>query len=198
MRIASLLATTFSVLAAAASSSTTTVPYFFPEFPVTIPYYASTAASVAGINALATTYEIKCLKDAPKSDCDIAHPWTLIQGPATFSFTGVYTAINNALTATRDLKCTYTSTSLSASCSISYEATGSTSGASYSTGTVFSTSPVPTDSISYYGMLVTAGIESFTAPQATQTPGAAGAPPKPLITAVPLGAAAAVAVAALI
>ncbi|KAJ5832503.1 hypothetical protein N7474_000814 [Penicillium riverlandense] len=201
MLFAAFLATVLGALVAA--DGVTIVPEFAAEWAtdLTIMGYASTAASVAGINALYTTYHINCLDDAPKTDCQIDTPWTLIEGPGTYSVTGVYTGWSsgdgNAVTATRLIDCTFTSSSLSASCSANYKATGTIEGLSYSTSTAVSTSSIPTDSITYLAMYITAGAKSFTEPQATQTPGAAFAAAKPLITAAPLGAAAAVAIAAL-
>jgi len=196
MHTALLLAAAFSGFVV--SQSTTTVGYFEPDWDITIPRYRSTAASVAGINALATTYEVSCLDGAPSTDCSIDSPWTIIQGPETLSLTGVYTAWVsggvNGVTVTRSYDCSFTSYSVSASCSLSYQATGTTNGVSYSTSTSDSAS-YPTDSVSYYRLTVTGGLASFTAPAATSTPGgaiAAGAA-RALITAVPLAAAAAAA-----
>ncbi|KAL4893700.1 hypothetical protein BDV59DRAFT_201476 [Aspergillus ambiguus] len=188
MRFLTLAALLSAAATAAADSKTTTVPFFAPEvFTVTIPAYTSTAASVAGINAVATTYHIKCLDDAPKSHCQIATPWTMIQGDSTFSFTGVYTSgteATDAVTATRDIDCAFTSSSLSASCSISYSATGSWDATAYSTSTTSVATNIPTESVSFYGLEVTGGVDSFTAPQATKTPDAAVQPARqPLITA---------------
>lgn len=184
MRLISLLATTLAALAAA-DSSTTTIPYLVPDWDIEIPAYTSVAGSVAGINAVATTYAIDCLDGAKKEDCQIKTPWTLIQGPQTFSFTGVYTAWStgaNAVYVTRDIKCSYTSTQ-SASCSMSYKATGTVNGVSSSTSTSSSAKSI---SATEYGMPITGGLKSFTAPQATETPGAAAAVAKPLITAAPV------------
>ncbi|KAJ5578219.1 uncharacterized protein N7459_007183 [Penicillium hispanicum] len=192
MRCISLLATTLAALAAADSSTTTTIDYLVPDWDIEVPAYTSVAGSVAGINAVATTYEIKCLSGADKDACKIKTPWTLIQGPNTFSFTGVYTAWStgaNAVSVTRDIKCSYTSTE-SASCSMSYKATGTVNGVSSSTSTSSSAQSI---SATKYGMPITGGLKSFTAPQATQTPNAAPAA-KPLITGAPL----ALAVAALL
>lgn len=187
----------------AIADDTTTVGYFGADWTsITIPKYKSTAASVAGINAVETTYAVSCLKDAPKSDCHIDEPWTLIQGSETYSFTGVYTAWetgkddkDKGVTVTRDIQCSFTSYSESAGCSISYQATGKVDGTSYSTGTS-SSSTFKTDQVDYYQMPVTGGLSSFTAPQATETPDAARAvgPARALITAAPLAAAAAVAI----
>jgi hypothetical protein len=192
-----LTAAAFSGMVAA-DSTTTTVGFFGAPFDITIPLYTSTGASVAGINAVATTYAVSCLDGAPKSDCHIDHPWTIIQGPTTFSLTGVYTAWStgkNAVTVTRSEKCSFTHYTESASCSVSYRATGTAQGTSYSTATSGASS-FAAKSITYYQLPVTGGLSSFTAPQATQTPGAAAAaagPARALITAAPLLAAAAAA-----
>ncbi|PLB45188.1 hypothetical protein P170DRAFT_440325 [Aspergillus steynii IBT 23096] len=200
MRTSLLLTAALAGLAIA--EDTTTVGYFAADWTsIEIPRYESTAASVAGINAVATTYAVGCLKDAPTSLCHIDKPWTLIQGSETYSLTGVYTAgqtgkeKDNGVTVTRDIQCSFTSFSESAGCSFSYQATGKISGASYSTGTS-SSSTFATDQVGYYKMPVTAGLSSFTAPQATETPDAARAvgPARALITAAPLAAAAAVAI----
>lgn len=190
--------------ALAAADSTTTVGHFGADNMATsvrIPFHTSTAASVAGINAIATTYRVDCMKDAPKSVCQIATPWTIIEGPGTHSLTGAYTASSDghykSVTAVRDIDCTFTSSSISASCSFSYMATGTADGYAFSTSASGSTSKIPSDSVTYYALPVTAGISSFTAPQATRTPDAAAGPAKPLITACPLGAAAAVAAGAM-
>lgn len=175
----------------------------WPGFDVTIPAYASTAASIAGTNAIATTYHVSCLDGADEDKCHIETPWTLIQGDNTMSFTGVYTASHwlndgSAVTVTRELECSFTHSSESASCSFSYQATGSNDGVKYAVSTSASTSSFPPKSIHWAEMEVTGGVASLTAPQATQTPGAAAVvAAKPLITAAPLGAAAAIAVAAM-
>ncbi|KAJ5139322.1 uncharacterized protein N7515_004170 [Penicillium bovifimosum] len=199
MRVASIL----TMAALAAAETTTTIGFLGADFvDITIPSYTSIAASITGINALATTYVVKCLKDAPKSDCHIEDPWTIIQGQNTMSLTGVYTAWStgdvNAVTATRDIQCSFTAISESVSCSISYQMTGTVNGMSTSTSTSTSTKTIPTDKITYYGLAVTGGIESFTATEATHTPSGAAGAQKPLITAAPMGVAAALGLAALL
>ncbi|KAH8692023.1 hypothetical protein BGW36DRAFT_386840 [Talaromyces proteolyticus] len=200
MRATTLLATAFSSLVVA--NNPTVVGFIDVDIPsVTIPSYTSEAASVTGINADATTYEISCLANAPTTLCQIKDPWTLIQGTSSFSFTGVYTGwISgdvNGVTATRDMTCSFTSISESVSCSFSYKATGTTDGQSYSTSTSIS-GTYPPDSVTYIALTVTGGLDSFTAPQATETPkGVAGpAAAQAMITAAPLGAAAVMALAA--
>ncbi|KAJ5994224.1 hypothetical protein N7451_009948 [Penicillium sp. IBT 35674x] len=183
MRTSSLLAVTLAALAA--GESTTTVGYFGynaglgDEFGPFI--FSSTAASVAGINALATTYEIKCLSD----------------GAATYNFAASFTYTNDEITATytETADCSFTSHSESASCSWSASITGSSSGGNLASSTSSSTSNIPTASITYWDLEVNGGVASYTAPQATKTPGAAAAPAKPLITAAPLFAVAAAAAA---
>lgn len=203
MRAVSFFAVTLAALAVA-DSTTTNIGYFGINSGLAADigpfFFTSTAASVAGINALATTYQIECLSDAPKSDCQIdpKHPWTLIQGPGTYDFAASFTYTTDSTTGTytETARCTFTSYSVSASCSWSASATGSSSGGNLASSTSTTEANIATASISYWKLDVTGGVSSFTAPQATKTPGAAGAPAKPLITAAPMYAAAAVAAAA--
>ncbi|MGV7705364.1 hypothetical protein PJN16_29640, partial [Mycobacterium kansasii] len=88
------------------------------------------------INAAATTYNVGCLKDAPKTDCNIKNSWTIIQGPETVSLTGVYTASTSGketsydITVTQSYECKIVSRTESASCTMSVGMTGSNFGAS--------------------------------------------------------------------
>ncbi|KAE8382254.1 hypothetical protein BDV26DRAFT_254175 [Aspergillus bertholletiae] len=171
------------------------------------PTYSGTAGSVAGINAKETTYHISCTKDAPKSLCQIDKPWTMIQAENSWSLTGVYTAWSsekggNAVTATQDYSCSFKHWTESPSCSFSVMVTGTIGGGPWSSSASTHLS-IPSDKVTSFGLLVTGGVESFTMPQATQTPGAAaaalGAPgkAKAVATGIPLAGAAAVAVAAM-
>ncbi|KKK12814.1 hypothetical protein ARAM_001178 [Aspergillus rambellii] len=199
-----LLVAALSTLAVKADDSSSIIGYFSPSWDATLMQYGgwtSTAASVAGINAVATTYEVGCRKNAPATDCDISHSWTIIQGPETVSLTGQYIASTSGketsydLTVTQSYECALKSWTESASCTMSVGITGDLDGASYasSTSSQATYSPVPTTEY-YYRLTVTGGLDSFTAPQATQTPGAAaGKPVGALITAAPVLAAAAVA-----
>ncbi|KAJ5914590.1 hypothetical protein N7504_003473 [Penicillium tannophilum] len=201
MRTSSLLAVTLAALAA--GESTTTVGYFGYNADigdVVGPYFfTSTGASVAGINAVATTYEIKCLSDAAASECQIQdkHPWTLIQGPSTYNFAASFTFTSDEITATytETADCSFTSYSESASCSWSASITGSSSGGNLASSTSSSLSNIPTASVTYWELEVTGGVASYTAPAATKTPDAAAALAKPLITAAPMFAVAAAAAA---
>lgn len=202
MRISLFLAVTLAALAA--GESTTTIGYFGVDLGlggnIGPFFFPSAAASLAGINAAATTYEIKCLSVTPKSDCQIdsKHPWTLIQGPATYNFAAFFTYTTDQTTATiiETAECSFTHYSESASCSWSSSFTGSSSGGTFASSKSLTTTNIPTLYISYRELEVNGGVTSFTAPQATKTPDAAVAPAKPLITAAPLCAAAAAAAAA--
>jgi hypothetical protein len=185
-----------------ADDKTTTIGYFGGEVTLTQPTYSGTVGSVAGINAKATTYQINCSKGAPKSLCQIDKPWTMIQGEETFSLTGVYTAWSSksdAVTATTQIACSFKHYSESASCSASIGVTGTQGGGAWSSSASTTTS-IASDKVSWYGLEVTGGLESFTKPQATETPGAAGGPvnAKAVVTGLPLAGAAAVAVAAML
>ncbi|KAA8651247.1 hypothetical protein EYZ11_013256 [Aspergillus tanneri] len=186
-----------------ADDKSTTVPYFGAVIGLTQPTYSGTVGSVAGINAKATTYHISCEKDAPKSLCQIDKPWTMIQGEETYSLTGVYTAWSsksNAVTATHMSACSFKHFSESASCSMSVGVTGTQGGGKWSSSTSTKTS-IASDKVTRYGLKVTGGLESFTKPQATESPGAAAAVgpvnAKAVVTGMPLAGAAAVAVAAM-
>ncbi|CAI7567760.1 unnamed protein product [Penicillium bialowiezense] len=191
MRITSFLVAALATVVSAAtqSASTTHRPTLGAGFKWAskIPDYQSTAASVAGITSGLTTYEISCLTNAPKSVCNIETPWTLVQGSTTFSFTGKYTASTSAsvgtVTVDREFECSFTSTS---------------SGTSYSTSTSTSTSSLPTESMKYSSLLITGGIAKITSAQSTSTTGAANPTAKAMITGAPMGAAAAVAIAAML
>jgi hypothetical protein len=196
-----------SVGAQASDASSSTRGFFSPswtdgEFRYNIPTAtASVAASVAGINAKATTYHVGCGKDTGKSDCYIPTSITIIQGPETVNYNAKFIASSSEksssweVTFTESYECSLHSWYGSASCSMSMSATGSENGAKYATSnsgtTTYTTAP---ETELYYELTVTGGLESFTAPAATETPGAAAAGPAgSLITAVPMVAAAAVA-----
>lgn len=210
MHFTSFLVAAMATLATAAdqttSSTTTTRPFMgagldWASKISNVPKPKSTAASVVGINSHLTTYEIACMSGVPKSVCEISKPWTLIQGSTTFSFTGEYTAATTGkvgtVTVDREFKCSFTSTSLSASCSFEQQVTGSHSGTEYSTATSSSTTSLPTDSITYYKMPVTGGLEKLTATQTTHSTAAANPTARALVTAGPLGAVAAMAIGAM-
>ncbi|KJK62059.1 hypothetical protein P875_00086412 [Aspergillus parasiticus SU-1] len=198
-----LALTTPTLIHAKDTATTTTAPYFGADVSIWQPTYSGTAGSVAGINAKETTYHISCTKDAPKSLCQIDKPWTMIQAQDSWSLTGVYTAWSSgkdAVTATQDYSCTFTHWSESASCALTVKATGTLEGGKWSSDASTKVS-VASDKVTTWGLLVTGGVESFTMPQATQTPGAAVGGvmgnARAVVTGMPLAGAAAVAVAAM-
>jgi hypothetical protein len=189
---------------AKADDSSTIIGYFSPSWSATLLElggWTSTAASVAGINAEATTYHVGCLKDAPKSDCNYPASWTIVQGAETVSMTGQYIASTSDktqsydITITQSYECSLKSSTESASCTMSVGMGGSLDGGKYESSTTshatYTTAPIDG---SYYQLTVTGGVNSFTAPEATKTPGAAAAgPAAAFVTVAPMVAAAAVA-----
>ncbi|KAK4871314.1 hypothetical protein LT330_000551 [Penicillium expansum] len=193
----SILAAAFlaSLGAQAKDSTSTTVAIFSPTWDNNLPGITSFAASVAGINAKATTYHVGCADGVAKSDCDIATSWTITQGPETVNFAAQYIATSSGsdgydVTITETYDCSFKSWSESASCTMSASMGGTVRGGS----TASSSSSKATTSVatsSYYELDVTGGVKSFTAPAATETPGAAAAGPAgAFITAAPVVAAA--------
>ncbi|CAI7659990.1 unnamed protein product [Penicillium crustosum] len=179
MRITVFLSTALAALVTAEES--TRINYFGGGMQwahkAHLHHWTSTAASVAGINAVATTYRIGCLSNAPKSVYTVSGSGTV-----------------NAVTGTQNFDCTFAKATESPSCSFSAKATGTTAGVSYSTSTSTSTKNLPTKSYTSYGIQVTAGTSLFTATQATQSPNGGAA----MVTAAPMGAAAVVAIAAML
>ncbi|CAP94202.1 hypothetical protein DTO013E5_9676 [Penicillium roqueforti] len=177
------------------SSTRTTIGIFSPTWDNDLPGVTSYAASVAGINAEATTYHVGCMDDVAKSDCDIVTSWTITQGPETVNFAAQYVATNPGtdgydVTVTETYDCSFKSWSESASCTMSASMGGTVRGGSTASSSS-SSATSSTAASSYYKMDVTGGVKSFTAPAATETPGAAAAGPAgSLITAAPVVAAA--------
>lgn len=202
MRTSILLPLALAALATADDASTTTAPYYGPSWTsgdvdIALPTYSGTAGSVVSVNALETTYAISCLDDAQTSLCQIDDPWTMVQGISTFDLSGVYTAWDDAVTVTVSEQCTYTNYSISASCSFSVSYSGSQSGAETSSSASTS-STFATDAYTFYGLEVTGGVDKFSEPEATETPGAAPAGgvmgvARAMVTAAPMVAAGVVA-----
>ncbi|CAG8200299.1 unnamed protein product [Penicillium salamii] len=193
-----------SIGAQADETSTRTTGYFSPDwnnanFPGA---WHSTAASIAGINAEATTYHVGCLKDAPKSECNLVNSITIIQGTKTVNFDAKYIATKSGddgydLTVTETYDCSLQSSTESASCTMSVSVGGSRDGgktsSSSSTTATYTTAPITSR---YFELAITGGLKSLTSPQATETPDAAAAGPAgAMITAAPVVA---VAIAALL
>ncbi|KAJ6131225.1 hypothetical protein N7523_001685 [Penicillium sp. IBT 18751x] len=216
MRISVFLAAALATLARADDGSTSIFGYFSPSWDQELLKYGgwtSTAASLVAINTDAATYHVGCVKGAPKTDCNYPHSWTIVQGPETVSFSGVYIASTSDksssydITVTESYECSLHSSTMSASCTMSFGQSGSDNGGktAYSTSTsaTYTTAPMAE---SYYQLTVTAGLSSITefaathtsaatttASAATQTGAAAAGPVGALITAAPMVAAAVVA-----
>ncbi|KAJ5736392.1 uncharacterized protein N7483_001517 [Penicillium malachiteum] len=188
-----------------ASSQSTTVVSIFEAYEndsgadISVSWYTSLGASIAGINADYTTYAVDCMSDAALSDCSINAPYTMIAGPTTLSYYKALPvdmeAYDATVTVTQDVACSFTHSTESAVCTetewVSYagESTSTTTTKSYATNDIF-----------YIPITVTAGLDKLNSPQATETSSssnAAGAPHRPLATAAPLGAAAILAVVGL-
>lgn len=217
MRTSTFLAAALAVLGAQADdASSRIIGYFSPPWDQGLLKHGgwtSTAASLVAINTDAATYHVGCVKGAPKTDCNYPHSWTIVQGPETVSFSGVYIASTSdksssyEITVTESYECSLQSSTLSASCTMSIGESGSFDGGktAYSTTTSATYSSAPMAS-SYYQLTVTAGLKSITefeatytsaatttASTSTQTGAAATGPAGALITAAPMVAAAVVA-----
>ncbi|KAJ5793524.1 hypothetical protein N7457_000123 [Penicillium paradoxum] len=203
MRASIIIAAVIGSLGAQAKDSSSIFGYFSPSWEDSqfTGGWTSTAASIAGIDAKATTYHVGCVKDAPKSLCNYASSWTIIQGPETVDFKAKYIASSSGkdnsydFTITETYACSLKSWTESASCSMSMsiggEQNGGSSASSSSTKTTYTTAP---KSDMYYQLTVTGGLESLATATATATADiAAGGPAGSLITAAPLVAAAVVA-----
>ncbi|KAJ6021445.1 hypothetical protein N7540_006949 [Penicillium herquei] len=195
---------TTAAQSSSASAASTTVISIFEAFDndaadsISASWYTSLGASIAGINADYTTYEVDCMSGAPVSDCSIAAPYTMIAGPTTLSYYKALpvdlVAYGATVTVTQDVACSFTHSTESAVCT-------ETEWASYegeSTSTV-TTKSFATDDIFYKPITVTAGLDKLNSPQATETSSSSNAAgDRPLATAAPLGAAAIMAVVALL
>ncbi|KGO76885.1 hypothetical protein PITC_005120 [Penicillium italicum] len=209
MRSSWFLLSALAALAVADEPSKTTISYFAVdnESGANFGAYSSTAARVVGIDKYATTYEIACLSGAAK--CALNHPATLIQGDATYSVSLEATVVDSASTAQATVveSCTFTNVSESAVCSWSLAYTGIQDGVTISES-ASSTQSIAASLISYKPLVVTGGIHAFEADATASTSpvkitptastGGVAAAAKPLMTAAPLGAAAAVAFAAML
>ncbi|KAJ5501275.1 hypothetical protein PEX2_094730 [Penicillium expansum] len=209
MRSSWFLLSALAALGAADEPSKTTISYFGVDNDsgANLGAYSSTAARVVGINKYATTYEIACISGAAK--CALHHPATLIQGDATYSVSLEATVVTSGATAhaTAVESCTFTHKSESAVCSWSLAYTGMQGDVTIS-DSASSTQSIPASLVTYKPLTITDGVYALTADATgstsavkitpTASTGGVAAAAKPLITAAPLGAAAALAFAAMI
>lgn len=216
MRTSFFLAAALATLGTqAADTSSAVIGYYSPSWDGGLLKYGgwtSTAASLVSYNTKAATYHVTCLKDAPKTDCNYPTPWTIVQGPETVSFTGIYIASTSDkstsydITLTQSYECSLKSSTESASCTMSVGMKGSLGGGKYesstSTKATYTTAPMADD---YYKLTVTAGLDSITLTtpgqtlatasatttvETTKSTGGAAGPAGAFITAAPMVAAA--------
>jgi hypothetical protein len=191
------------VLAAfAAADSTTVIEYFAATktvsgISVSIPTYTSIAGSAIGSDAAGTTYKVACMSGAPKSDCSIDKPFTMVSGPDTLSYSKALTAQVGGYTGLigEDVRCSFTHSTKSAVCTYAMDVTVSLGDQTTSTMTT-TTISYPEKSVFYDKLTVTAAATGASATGTGSADAAAGLH-KARATAVPWGAAAAIAAAAL-
>ncbi|KAJ5728207.1 hypothetical protein N7493_004537 [Penicillium malachiteum] len=190
--------TSASQTSSASSESTTVVSIFEAvdnDSGYTVSWYTSLGASIIGLNVDYTTYEVDCLSGAPTTDCSVNAPYTVVAGPTTLSYSRSLPveAYGATVAVTMDVACSFTHSTESAVCKATEWA--SYEGQSSSTSTTMS---YATNEVVYKPLTITAGLDKLSSPQATETPNAADAPHRPLVTAAPLGAAAIIAVVGLL
>ncbi|KAB8230304.1 hypothetical protein ETB97_007195 [Aspergillus alliaceus] len=131
--------------------------------------------SVVGGDAQATTYAVNCKKDS--SSCPITEPFTITQGPSTFTMSAVYTlnTLGAKGTGTLVQDCDITSSTATAVCSVSLGVQAAYKG--QSTSTSFATKATGTGSaeVLYEPLTITAGLGNFNkaGPTAATSTGAA-------------------------
>lgn len=198
MHFSTLLVPALAALASAVPHSTTVVSLFepFANNPMVSAalskYPGGLGGSIVGVNADYTTYQIQCMTGG---NCGVSAPYTIVAGPTTMSVSTVveHNLYGTMVTATLEGQCSFTHMSESAMCTETEKVDFN----GHHTATTV-TQSVPTGAISYYPLTVTAGLSKLNSPQATQAAGVAAGPAKPMITAAPLGAAAALALAAML
>ncbi|KAJ9195135.1 hypothetical protein DTO164E3_911 [Paecilomyces variotii] len=177
-----------AAIAATVSAQSSTVISVFAAGPTQVPL-DDIKGSIVDANAVATTMVLNCV-DAPSATCALHQPFTVTEGPSTWSVSAIFSTATAGIeaTITLDQNCKITSSTQLASCSESVGLQVSTEGFSTSTETTTITS-YSGDEIYYPTMTVTGGIDQLNQPQATQTPDAAAG-------RIGMGGAAAAAVAA--
>ncbi|PWY92194.1 hypothetical protein BO70DRAFT_259273, partial [Aspergillus heteromorphus CBS 117.55] len=162
---------TNTTTATTGSSNTTLIPIFDVETtgtptPTTFSGYAG---SILSVNADATTIIVSCTVAA----CSIATPYTLIQGPSTFSMSQAVSSeslgVEVWMTITEECHIT---ASTSAVCSNLARMKVSAYGEEQTTKTAYVVTATGTQ-IYADVLVVTGGIEKLNSPQATESAGAA-------------------------
>ncbi|EDP53544.1 hypothetical protein KXX16_008225 [Aspergillus fumigatus] len=143
----------------------------FQAGPTTLPLHA-VKASVVNANAVATTLAIKCEGNVctPGDHCGLCSPFTITQGPSTYSVSAVYSASVGGVEETHTVvqDCDITSSTELATCTLSAKVEVSALGRKTATSSS-ATVTFHSDDIWYTPVLVTAGAEKLTASRATQS-----------------------------
>lgn len=153
------------------ASGTTTIKIF--EAAETSVDAAGLAGSIIDINAIATTILVECIDTDVCSDGTM----TMVAGPSTwgYAFTTVEEAYGIPVHITAQLGCDVISSTQAATCSATEIVSASADGQKTDT-TSSSTITYASAQIFYDDLLITAGVDKLTSPQATETPKGAAAP----------------------
>ncbi|KAF7588007.1 hypothetical protein BBP40_006436 [Aspergillus hancockii] len=156
----SLLLLAASLSASVAADDSTTVVQILNGHYNTLAF-DDLRGSVVGGDAQATTYAVNC-KDG-SSSCPLTKPFTITQGPSTFTMSAVYTMSTGGAkgTATILQDCDITSSTATAVCSVSLGVKAAYDG--HSTATSLATKATATGSaeVLYEALTITAGLSNF-------------------------------------
>ncbi|RAO70590.1 uncharacterized protein BHQ10_006602 [Talaromyces amestolkiae] len=154
------------------ASGTTTIKIF--EAAETSVDAAGLAGSIININAIATTILVECIDT---DICDSQASMTMVAGPSTwgYAYTTVEELYGIPVHITAQLACNVVSSTQAATCTATEIVSASADGQKTDT-TSTSTTTYASAQIFYDDLLITAGVEKLTSPQATETPKGAAAP----------------------
>lgn len=154
------------------ASGTTTIKIF--EAAETSVDAAGLAGSIIDANALATTILVECYDTGI---CDGQASMTMIAGPSTwgYTYTTAEMAYGGNVQVTVREACNVVSSTQAATCTATEIVSASVDGQSSAT-TSSATMTYASAQIFYDDLLITAGVEKLTSPQATETPKGAAAP----------------------
>lgn len=154
------------------ASGTTTIKIF--EAAETSVDAAGLAGSIININAIATTILVECIDTHICAD-QVAI--TMTAGPSTwgYAYTTQLELRGIPVTIITDLGCDVISSTQAATCKGTGIVSASTDGQKVDT-TTYNTVTLASTEIFYDDLLITAGVDKLTSPQATQTPKGAAAP----------------------
>ncbi|KAH8821877.1 hypothetical protein F5884DRAFT_746164 [Xylogone sp. PMI_703] len=157
-----------ATVAGQSSSITTTSVSVFQAGSTTIPV-SGAAGSIVGVDAIATTIVVACYNS---SDCGLSSETvTFTQGRSSFAVGLVFPTELEGTTATitATVDCDIVSTSAAASCHTTAVASVAVGGLTIKTTSTLS-STYSSNEIVYGQLLITAGVDKLTSPQATETP----------------------------